>query len=82
MPQQKLFPHVRAEMTRNQFGQRELACRLGMSVTGLNERLTGKKVWETELAYSLLDLFDVPHDQFHVFFPPLPKVATTKRKAS
>ena len=47
----------------------ELAYQLGKSRPHINQCLLGKAQWRLDEMYGILDYFDIPHDQMHIYFP-------------
>jgi antitoxin component HigA of HigAB toxin-antitoxin module len=65
----KPFAKIRSKMDEYEIGQIELAEMLGMSLSYISSRLTNKKPWDMRDAYKLMDLFKIPYEQMHEYFP-------------
>ena len=60
---------IRAEMVRMGINGKELAEKLGCAQTTLSAKLCGKTPWNTDEMYYLMDLFKLPLNQLHIYFP-------------
>ena len=47
----------------------ELAYQLGKSKPHINHCLVGKSQWRLDEMYGILDYFEIPYDQMHIYFP-------------
>ena len=47
----------------------ELAYQLGKSKPHINQCLVGKSQWRLDEMYGILDYFERPYDQMHIYFP-------------
>lgn len=35
----------------------------------VTERMTGKRMWDTEEIYTMCDLMEIPYEEIHIYFP-------------
>ena len=63
------YAALRGELMKNDIDQAYLCELLGRSQTYLTQRFTGRRSWEQDEMYFLLDLLLIPHDQLHLYFP-------------
>ena len=75
----KPFHKLRGRMLDKGYEQEDIADELHRGITYVNVRFNGKKPWPMDEAYDICNLLEIPHDQIHLFFPPLPKAKSHKR---
>lgn len=66
-------PHaeLRGLMAANDYDQRQLARKLGISACGLSRKMNGRNGgFRVAEAYEIMDLFHVPHARLNEIFPP------------
>lgn len=65
----KQFPLIRAKLAEMDMTYDEFADEIGLSKTTVALRMTGKQPWSNMEQYRVLDLFGIPDDQLHQYFP-------------
>lgn len=66
-------PHakLRGALVAADITERLLARKLLRGVTYVSNRMSGKEPWALDECYKILDLINAPHDQLHIYFPPM-----------
>lgn len=65
----KPFSYIRLLMARDDIDQPYLAEQMGKCTKYVNQRLTGRRPWDQDDQYWLMDFFHIPYDQMHKVFP-------------
>lgn len=60
---------IRAEMVRHGMSGAEFGEKLGVSGATVSAKLCGKTPWTVDEMYYIMDLFNLPYNKLHVFFP-------------
>ncbi len=60
---------LRGLLAENDMTIAELAYQLGKSKPHINQCLVGKSQWRLDEMYGILDYFEIPYDQMHIYFP-------------
>lgn len=63
------FVEVRSLMTLNDMTQPDVAKTLGISPSHLSRKMVGDRPFDLDEMYTILDLFQVPHERLHIVFP-------------
>ena len=69
MARRFLFRELRARMMLNGDTQADLSRALLLGKTMISHKLTAKRPWTLEEMYVLLDRYQIPYDQMHIYFP-------------
>jgi transcriptional regulator with XRE-family HTH domain len=77
----KPFSKLRALLTEHDYTQPQLARKLGIGYTALNQHMNGHTPWGHDEMCDIMVLFNVPYEHLHVIFPPLPAKPGTRRRA-
>lgn len=65
----RTFLKLRALMTEYEYTIEELGYRIGRSRSYMNQCFCGGSQWELSDMYRILDLFQIPHERLHEYFP-------------
>ena len=65
----KTHARLRGLMMQNDYDQHQLARKLGIGITNMNQKINYHTPFTIEEAYTILDLFGVPTEQLHEVFP-------------
>lgn len=65
----KLYMKLRGLLHENDHTQLDLQPLLVRSESYITDRMTGKRSWELNDCYTILDWLNVPADQIHEYFP-------------
>ena len=60
---------LRGLLAENDMTIAELAYQIGKSKPHVSQCLVGKVSWRMDEVYGILDYFEIPHDQMHIYFP-------------
>lgn len=65
-------PHamLRGAMVAADIDEQYLARKLLRGKTYVSERMMGRKPWQMDEVYTIMDLLRLPHDKLAVYFPP------------
>lgn len=66
----KRYAELRGLMAANDYSRAQLGRKLGRQSTYMNLRFAGHRDFTLCEAYTILDLFHVPHSRLHEIFPP------------
>ena len=64
------FAELRKLMSANDMNQEQLARRIGLSTSCMNDRLNGRFPFTLREAYEIVALFEQPLERLHELFPP------------
>lgn len=83
----KPYAELRGRLARNDIDQRYLCELLGRSQTYITSRITGKRPWDQDDMYKLMDIVGAPYEELHRYFPPkgrseLPQYAAVSRRGA
>lgn len=65
----KAYRVLRAYLTAAGIEQAYLAEQMGVSLSYVSSRITGKAPWDQEDMYFIMDLLHIPYDKLHIVFP-------------
>lgn len=80
VPKSGLYGELRMLMKANGMDTEQTARRIGRRTSYFSQRMNGHASFTVAEAYTLLDLFGVPHERLHEVFPPVRKDVTERRK--
>lgn len=60
---------IRAQMVRHGMTGEDLGQKLGISGPTVSTKLCGKSPWNIDEMYYIMDLFNIPYDELHKYFP-------------
>jgi len=66
---EKRYVALRAEMSKRDIRQVDLATKIGRKESYVSRRLTGKDPWSQGEQYVIMDWLRLPYDQMHIYFP-------------
>lgn len=67
---EKTYKALRKAMAIHDMNSADLGMRLMLTQQSISNRMTGRCPWKIDEMYSIMDLFGLPHDQLHIYFPP------------
>ena len=65
----KTYRVLRGYLTAAGIEQTYLAEQMGVSLSYVSSRITGKAPWDLDDMYFILDMLHIPHDKMHLVFP-------------
>lgn len=66
----KRYAELQGLMVANDYSRTQLGRKLGRQSTYMDLRFAGHRHFTMDEAYSIMDLFHVPHSRLHEIFPP------------
>lgn len=70
IPKQTNHSYLRAKLKEYDIDEEYIGRKIMRSPSYISQRMTGKKPWQIDEAYAILDLIHIPHEQLPIYFPP------------
>lgn len=63
------YHKLKCRMFEKEQTQADIAKEMGVSMTFISRRLTGKAQWELETVYKVCDILEIPYTEISVYWP-------------
>lgn len=63
------YHKLKCRMYEQEVTQTDLAQEMGVSITYISRRMTGKDQWELDVVYKVCDLLEIPYTEIAAYWP-------------